>query len=346
MAVRVGVNGYGTIGKRVADAVVRQPDMTLVGIAKTRPSFEAERAVAAGISVYISGDGRKADFDAAGIPTRGAVAELIEDCDVVVDCTPDKVGREHARVYRDAGVRAVFQGGEKSDVAEASFSALGNYDQGRGRKSLRVVSCNTTGLARAASVLDRRYGVEDWSATIVRRAADPAETKKGPINGIVPTFQLPSHHGPDVRTILPDLPIFTTAVVVPTTLMHVHVNRVRLKRPPSQSGEIVQAFKATPRFHLFAGWERVEGTPQVIEYARDRALGRSDMMENALWEEGVKLHGSEVFFFQAIHQESIVVPENIDAIRAMFDLAPDGPRSIAMTDKALGIPPAGGGPGH
>ncbi|HTT35057.1 MAG TPA: glyceraldehyde-3-phosphate dehydrogenase, partial [Thermoplasmata archaeon] len=136
---------------------------------------------------------------------------------------------------------------------------------------------------------------------------------------------------------LPDLPIFTTAVVVPTTLMHVHVNRVRLKRPPSQSGEIAQAFRSTPRFHLFAGWERVEGTPQVMEYARGRGEGRSDIMENVLWEDGVRLAGADAYFFQAIHQESIVVPENIDAIRAMFDLAPDAATSIARTDAALGM---------
>ena len=30
--IRVGVNGYGTIGKRVADAVAPQPDMRLVGV--------------------------------------------------------------------------------------------------------------------------------------------------------------------------------------------------------------------------------------------------------------------------------------------------------------------------
>jgi glyceraldehyde-3-phosphate dehydrogenase (NAD(P)) len=46
MSVRVAINGYGTIGKRVADAVAAQPDMTLVGVAKTRPNFEAERAAA------------------------------------------------------------------------------------------------------------------------------------------------------------------------------------------------------------------------------------------------------------------------------------------------------------
>ena len=38
----------------------------------------------------------------------------------------------------------------------------------------------------------------------------------------------------------------------------------------------------------------------------------------------------------AIHQESIVIPENIDAIRAMFNLA-DKWTSIEKTDKALGL---------
>ena len=31
--INVGVNGYGVIGKRVADAVRAQPDMHLVGVA-------------------------------------------------------------------------------------------------------------------------------------------------------------------------------------------------------------------------------------------------------------------------------------------------------------------------
>ena len=75
-----------------------------------------------------------------------------------------------------------------------------------------------------------------------------------------------------------------------------------------------------------------------MEYARDRLTRRPDMVENVLWEAGIRVDGPDLYFFQAIHQESIVVPENIDAIRAMFGLAEDGPTSIAMTDRALGIP--------
>lgn len=337
MRVRVAINGYGTIGKRVADAVAKQPDMELVGVAKTRPNFEAERAIAKGYRLFVAGDGDRKEFDAAGIPIAGPLADLLGQVDVVVDATPEKVGRANAPAYRDAKVRAIFQGGEKADIAEASFNALANFDAAKGKHTVRVVSCNTTALARAAFVLESRYGVEEWEATIVRRGADPAESRKGPINGIIPTFQLPSHHGPDVRTILPHLPISTAAVVVPTTLMHVHVNRVRLRSAPTNASEVAEAFRATPRFHVFRGWEKVDGTPQVMEFGRDRGLGFNDVMENVVWENGIAVDGKIAHFFQAVHQESIVVPESIDAIRAMFDLAKDGPASIALTDHALGL---------
>ncbi|MCI4365398.1 MAG: type II glyceraldehyde-3-phosphate dehydrogenase [Thermoplasmata archaeon] len=338
MTVRVAVNGYGTIGKRVADAVAHQSDMKLVGVAKTRPSFEAHNAVAKGYPLYLAGGAPKEPFEAAGLPIAGRVEDLLREVDIVVDASPEKVGRENGKLYRDAGVRAIFQGGEKADVAEVSFNALANYAAAKGKKTVRVVSCNTTGLSRAAAVLTSRWPIEEWEATIVRRAADPAESNRGPINGILPTFHLPSHHGPDVQTIFPQLEIATTAVVVPTTLMHVHVNHVRFATPPKDGTELLEAFRRTPRFHIFTPWEGVDGTPQVMEFARDRGLGHQDMMENVLWENGIRLSGRSAYFFQAIHQESIVVPENVDAIRAMFDLAPDAAHSIAITDRTLGIP--------
>ncbi len=337
MRVRVAVNGFGTIGKRVADAVRKQPDMELVGVTKTRPSFEAEAAIERGYRLFLAGKAERHAFEEAGLPIAGSLEDLLKEVDVVIDASPDKVGLENTAIYRSAGIKAIFQGGEKASVAEASFNALANYAVGRGKHSLRVVSCNTTGLARAAAVVDRAWGVEAWEATIVRRAADPAESHRGPINGILPSFHLPSHHGPDVQSVLSDLPISTSAVVVPTTLMHVHVNHVRLRHPPIDIGEVVRRFRSTPRFRLFRPWEGIEGTPQVMEFARDRGLGLNDVMENVLWEEGMSLEGSDLRFFQAIHQESIVVPENIDAIRSMFDLAPNAEASIAMTDRALGL---------
>ena len=347
MKVRVAVNGFGTIGKRVADAIARQPDMALVGVAKTRPDYVARRAVDRGYPLYVAGPGALERFGAAGVPVAGRLVDLLGKVDVVVDASPEGVGRENRSLYEKAGVRAIYQGGEEAAIAEASFNALANFEAGRGKRSLRVVSCNTTGIVRAAAVVAPRWGIERWDVTLVRRAADPAETKRGPINGIVPALDMPSHHGPDARTVVPGLPITTVAVVVPTTLMHVHVNHVRFARPPQDSAELVAAFRATPRFRVFTPGDGVEGTPQAMEFARDRAAGgtAADLMENVLWERGVRVEGNDAYFFQAIHQESIVVPENVDAVRAMFDLA-DGPSSVATTDRTLGVggPPRPGGP--
>ena len=40
---------------------------------------------------------------------------------------------------------------------------------------------------------------------------------------------------------------------------------------------------------------------------------------------------------QAVHQESDVVPENVDAIRARLEMEGDNEKSIAKTNKAMGI---------
>ncbi len=337
MGLKVAVNGFGTIGKRVADAVAKQPDLTLVGVTKTRPTSEAELAVARGYPLYVAGGGKAQDFRAAGIDVQGGLDELLSEAEVVIDASPDKIGAANREIYDRRKLPALFQGGEKASVAERSFSALADYGECLGVKRLRVVSCNTTGLARAASVLQGRFGVDDWDATLIRRAADPGESKKGPVNGILPSLDIPSHHGPDVQTVLPGLPISTTAVTVSTSLMHVHTNTVRLRRAPTDVAEVLRAFRESPRFLLFTPADRVEGTPGLIEWARDQGRPRNDLMENVLWEAGIELSGPVVRFFQAIHQESIVVPENVDALRAMFELETDPRKSIERTDRSLGL---------
>ena len=49
--VKVSVNGFGTIGKRVADAISKQRDMTLVGVSKTTPDYFSRMAQEFGLYV-------------------------------------------------------------------------------------------------------------------------------------------------------------------------------------------------------------------------------------------------------------------------------------------------------
>jgi glyceraldehyde-3-phosphate dehydrogenase (NAD(P)) len=50
--VRVVVHGYGVIGKRVADAVSLQDDMTLAGVADVVTDYRIRMAVARGYPLF------------------------------------------------------------------------------------------------------------------------------------------------------------------------------------------------------------------------------------------------------------------------------------------------------
>ncbi|NIQ18119.1 MAG: type II glyceraldehyde-3-phosphate dehydrogenase [Candidatus Aenigmarchaeota archaeon] len=339
MSVKVAINGYGTVGKRVADAVGLQKDMKVVGVVKTRPTFEASMAIKSNFPLFANTRENVKLFEERGMKVEGTVHDLLQNCDIVVDCTPNKVGADNKeKIYVPNKVKAIFQGGEKHHVAGTSFSALANYAESLGKDYVRVVSCNTTGLARTLSSINNKIGINNVRAVMIRRGPDPWDDRKGPVNAIVPDPPtIPSHHGPDVQTVMRDLDIITTAVKVPTTIMHMHAVNVNLPKD-SSSGEITEIFEKAPRILLLSGDEGITSTAKVMEYAKDIGRRRSDLNEIAVWRESVNVvNGKELFYFQAIHQESDIIPENVDCIRAMMELTKDPYESIRMTDQALGL---------
>jgi glyceraldehyde-3-phosphate dehydrogenase (NAD(P)) len=341
MAVKVGVVGFGTIGKRVADAVSLQKDMELVGVTGHSYNYRMEVAKLKGYKIFAMEDARefakvcKVSSRDCIVP-EGDINNLLDEAEVIVDCTPKKIGKENKeKYYIRKKVKAIFQGGEKPEVADTSFVAQCNYEDSLNKDFIRVVSCNTTGLCRTLNAVNQAFGVESVHATMVRRAADPYDIYHGPINAIVPVLELPSHHGPDVRTVLKGLNIFTTAMSVPTTIMHMHSLIVDMKKE-STASEVIDMFKSTTRVRVVRNSERVRSTAEIMEFAKDIGRLRGDMPEICVWEEGIGVKGKKLFYLQAIHQESDVVLENIDAIRAATGFK-DAQKSMEMTDSALGI---------
>jgi glyceraldehyde-3-phosphate dehydrogenase (NAD(P)) len=237
-------------------------------------------------------------------------------------------------MYIHHGVKAIFQGGEKPDVG-ASFVAQCNYADIACSDFIRVVSCNTTGLCRTLKALDDNYSIEKVHATMIRRAADPWDIYHGPINALVPHLVVPSHHGPDVRTVMPHLEIFTTSISVPTTLMHMHSITVDLHTPPTVE-EIIALFKDTTRVRVVHNDDGIRSTAEIMEYAKDLGRERGDMPEVCVWSDTIGVWGNKLMFIQAVHQESDVVPENIDAIRAVSNLGP-AHESIRKTNRSMNI---------
>jgi glyceraldehyde-3-phosphate dehydrogenase (NAD(P)) len=334
--LKVGINGYGTIGKRVADAVAAQPDMTVCGVAKASPDFGADGAMQRGYPLYSALEDRVGAFREAGYDVAGSTEDLIEASEIIVDATPGGIGAENLPRYEAAGVPAILQGKEADDLVETSFNARANFEKAAGADAARVVSCNTTGLSRLVAPLEEAYGIEKVRATLVRRGGDPDQTGRGPINDILPDpISVPSHHGPDVNTIFPDLAIDTLGLKVPATLMHMHSLNIELEGEPT-SKEVRELLGGESRIFVVDEELAIDGTGKLREFARDRDRPRGDLWENCIWGESINVTGSELYLFQAIHQESDVIPENVDAIRAMTGLA-SKEESMALTDESLGI---------
>jgi glyceraldehyde-3-phosphate dehydrogenase (NAD(P)) len=339
MTIRVAINGYGTIGKRVADAVAAQNDMEIVGVTKTRPSFGCDLAVRKGYPLFCTFDDvdRIAAFAKSGYDCHGGISDLLSLCDVVVDCSPGKVGSANKDLYNMAGVKWIFQGGEKHEMTELSYTSCANHQQNLNAQGTRVVSCNTTGLARTLVPLLETCGDISVECTMIRRAADPGDSSKGPLNAIKPVLKVPSHHGPDLMTVEPKIKINSLAVAVPTTIMHTHAITVTLPQGHGLDTEKVLAlWRSRPRIIIMNGAETgITTTAEVMEFARDIGRTWGDLHEIFVWEDGVKVVDNTLYYFQAIHQESDVVPENVDAIRALMGSESDWLASVEKTDNAI-----------
>lgn len=333
--IRVGINGYGTIGRRVADAVRLQKDMELVGVTKTRGDYRASMAVEKGIALYAPNDEAAAAFEKSKLPYKGSLNDLLGRVDVIVDATPE-LGAEYLPVFKKHGKKAVFQGGEEHSLTDFSFVAQVNYAAAKGREAVRVVSCNTTGLCRAIHSLDTRFRVTKARAVLARRAGDPDEISRGPIDAIVlDPATLPSHHGPDVQSVMPGLNITTMAIKVPVTHMHVHSIIATLGGRASRE-EVLAALQKEPRIMIVEAKAGFKSTAQVMDWAREEGRSRDDVYEAVVWKESVTVVDNEAYMFLGVHQEAIVTPENIDAIRAIASDVP-AEESMATTDASLGI---------
>lgn len=335
--IRVAVNGYGVIGKRVADAVRVQPDMELIGVSDVVSDYRVKAAAVLDLQVYASIPERIDEMKSAGIPIRGTLETLLNSVDAIVDCTPKGIGAKNLERYRAAGVKAILQGGEKHSTTGHSFVAQANYASAIGRDVTRVVSCNTTSTVRTLTALKNADLLKKARGVLIRRATDPWESDhSGIMNTVVPEPHIPSHQGPDAQTVVPDLDLVTIAAKASHTQTHNHYWIVELARPSTRE-EVLSAFLAAPRIAFIRMKDGIVALNSTIELMKDLGRPRGDMWEVALWEDVLTVNGTELYYTYQVYNEAIVVPESIDAIRALTGRVKDGMESIRMTDEAIGM---------
>lgn len=114
-SVRVAVNSFGVIGRRVADAVHLQDDMELVGVCA------------------VASDWRLRSLEPEGNRTLDA---LLEKADIIVHCTPKRVGAANVEHYRTRSIK--FIAWRRKARCRGTFLRCGELFRERGRPGVNA----------------------------------------------------------------------------------------------------------------------------------------------------------------------------------------------------------------
>jgi glyceraldehyde-3-phosphate dehydrogenase (NAD(P)) len=337
MSVKVAVVGYGTIGQRLADGVALQKDMELAGVVDVAPTLALRALVEKGMpyDFYCAIPDNISQLEKIGVSVAGTMEDILKKVDIVLDATSAGVGKKNKETYQKYNLPAVFQGGEKNEIADVFFHGYANYEKGLGQKYLKLTSCNTTGLIRAVDCIDREVGVEKTAITIIRRVADPGDYHRGLTNALQ-VDKAPSHQAVDLMTIMPH--VDATGILVHTPVTHGHIITIVAtpKKKITPEG-VIELFSKHPRIRVVSIDEGFLGNASLFKYARDLGNPRGDMYEIAVWKDTVVTSGNDIMFAINIPQESVVIPETMDAIRASLRMQTDRLEAVSITNKYLGM---------
>ena len=336
--VKVLVTGYGVIGQRLADGVAQQEDMELVGVVDAAPTLSVRALKDAGMpyKLFAAFDDAAKTLKDAGYKVSGTMEEVLPEVDIVLDAVSAGIGAKNKEIYKKHGKKAVFQGGEKNEIANVFFHGYANYEKGLNQDFLKLTSCNTTGLIRAVDCLDRGVGIEKIAITIVRRVADPGDYHRGLTNALQ-VDKAPNHQAVDLMTIMPH--VNATGLLVHTPITHGHF--ITVLATPKKDLSIEQAqelMQAHDRIRLISTDEGFLGNASIFRYARDLGRPRGDLYEIAVWRDTFCMSGRDIMFGIHIPQESVTIPETIDAVRAAMGMEKDRLKAVGQTNKYLGLP--------
>ena len=335
--IKVAINGYGVIGKRIADAVNLQDDMEVIGISDVITDWRIKVAINKNLSIFASTPESYSAMQKEGIPVAGTLDDLLKVADIICDATPKKIAIKNFEVYKNAGIKSIIQGGEKHSMTGHSFVAQANYESAIGLNSTRVVSCNTTSIVRILGALKNAGILKKAHGVLVRRATDPWESDfSGIMNTVVHEVNIPSHQGPDAQTVIPELDLTTVALSASHTTSHFHTWHIELNKPVTKE-EVLKIFEATSRVLFLKESDGLTALNSSLELMNDLDRPRGDMWEVGLWVDSLKVNGTDLYLNYQVFNQAIVIPETIDAIRALTGIEKDAKTSINKTNKAMGI---------
>ncbi|MGB1198434.1 MAG: type I glyceraldehyde-3-phosphate dehydrogenase [Thalassotalea sp.] len=289
MTIRVGINGFGRIGRFVFRAAAERSDIEIVGI-----NDLIDLDYMAYMLKYDSTHGRfKGTVDVEdgqlivnGNPIRVTAernpADLKWDeinVDVVVESTGLFLTDETARKHIEAGAKKVVLSAPSKDDTPMFVMGVNNESY-QGQDVVSNASCTTNCLAPIAKVLNDNWGIADGLMTTVHATTATQKTVDGPSakdwrggrgagQNIIPSS---TGAAKAVGKVIPELNGKLTGMSfrVPTPNVSVVDLTVNLKKPASYQ-EICDAMKAASKGAL-AG---------VLDYTEDNVVSNDFIGETA-----------------------------------------------------------------
>ena len=190
MAIRVGINGFGRIGRMVFRAAIKDfPEVEVVAINDLlEPDYLAYMLKHDSVHGRFKGDvsvdgntlivnGKKIRLTAIKNP-----AELKWDevkVDIVVESTGFFLTKETCQAHLDAGAKKVIQSAPSKDDTPMFVYGV-NHVKYAGEKIVSAASCTTNALAPVAKVLNDTWGIKRGLMTTVHAATATQKTVDGP----------------------------------------------------------------------------------------------------------------------------------------------------------------------
>ena len=189
MAMKIGINGFGRIGRIVFRAAQHRDDIEVVGINdlidveymaymlkydSTHGRFDGTVEVKDG-NLVVNGKAIRvtAERDPANL-NWGAI-----DVDVAVEATGLFLTDETARKHITAGAKKVVLTGPSKDSTPMFVRGV-NFDAYKGQDIVSNASCTTNCLAPLAKVINDKFGIKDGLMTTVHATTATQKTVDGP----------------------------------------------------------------------------------------------------------------------------------------------------------------------
>ncbi|MDA9630616.1 type I glyceraldehyde-3-phosphate dehydrogenase [bacterium] len=189
MAIKIGINGFGRIGRLVFRSAMKQNDVTVVGVNDLLDidhlayllKYDSVHGTYDG-TIEVKGDNLVVDGHSVRISAErdpSAIGWGDLDADVVAECTGIFTSLEKAQSHLDGGAKKVVISAPSPD-APMFVMGVNHSEASASNTIVSNASCTTNCLAPIAKVLNDNFEIEEGLMTTVHATTATQFTVDGP----------------------------------------------------------------------------------------------------------------------------------------------------------------------